>query len=53
MGALERLELAEEAIVLRVGNFRRVVDVIRIIGALDLLPQARHQLGRRHGWDNN
>jgi hypothetical protein len=29
------------------------VDVVRVIGALDLFAQARHLFGRSHGWDNN
>ena len=45
MGGLERLELAEEAVVLRVRDLRRVVDVVGVIGALDLLAQARDLLG--------
>ena len=41
MGGFERLELAEEAVVLRVGDLRRVEDVVGVVGALDLLPQRR------------
>jgi hypothetical protein len=47
MGGLEDLELAEKAVVLRVGDLRRVEslpraqrgDIVGIIGALDLLAQ--------------
>jgi hypothetical protein len=37
VGGLERLELAEEAVVLRVRDLRCVEDVIGVISALDLL----------------
>jgi hypothetical protein len=39
MLGLERLELAEEPVVLGVGDLRCVEDVIGVIGALDLLAQ--------------
>jgi hypothetical protein len=46
MCALERLELAEETVILRVRDLRCVVDVVGVVGALDLLAQAGYVLGR-------
>ena len=42
----QRLELAEETVVLGVGDLRRVEDVVRVVGAFDLLPQRGRLLGR-------
>ena len=42
---LERLQLAEEPVVLRVRDLGRVVDVVGVVGALDLLAQTRDLLG--------
>src|SRR3954471_455178 len=50
---LEGLELPEQPVVLSVRDLRRVEDVIRMVGAADLLAQAGRLLCRRHGWDNN
>ena len=44
MLGLEGLELAEEAVVLRVRDLGRVVDVVGVIGAIDLLAQAGYLL---------
>src|SRR5918992_5235670 len=49
MLGLERLELAEEPVVLRVRDLRRVIDVVGVIGALDLLAEAGCLLCWRHG----
>ncbi len=53
MRGLEGLELAEEPIVLGVRDLGRVEDVVGVVGALDLLPQAGDLLGWRHGSDNS
>ena len=44
MLGLERLQLAEQPVVLGVGDLRRVVYIVGMIGALDLLAQARDLL---------
>ena len=46
MCSLEGLELAEEPIVLGVRDLRRVIDVVGVIGPLELLTQT----GRLFGW---
>ncbi len=53
MFGLDCLELAEQTVVLRVGNFRCVVDVIGVIGAIDLLAKTGDLLCGRHGGENN
>ena len=45
MLGLERLELAEEPVVLGVRDLGRIVDVVRVIGALDLLAETGGLLG--------
>jgi hypothetical protein len=45
MCRLERQEFAEEPVVLGVRDLGRIEDVVSIIGALDLLAQARYLFG--------
>src|SRR5438067_2490089 len=46
MRLLQRLQLAEQAVVLRVGELRRVLDVVQAVVTLDLGPQGRDPLAR-------
>ena len=48
MGRLQLLQLAQQPVVLGVGNLRRVEDVVGVVGAVEGGAEGRGALGRSH-----